>query len=53
METQMETYTIFLVVDDFEVEYVGNQHAEDLATILKNTIISQKNGKARSMLALI
>ena len=43
----------FLVVDDFGVEYVGKQHAEHLATILKNIIISQKIGKARSMLASI
>ena len=43
----------YLVVDDFGVEYVGKQHAEHLATILKNTIISQKIGKARSMLASI
>ena len=35
METQMETNTIFLVVDDFGVEYVGKQHADHLATILK------------------
>ena len=35
METQMETNTIFLVVDDFGVEYVGKQHAEHLTTILK------------------
>ena len=25
----------FLVIDDFGVEYVGNQHADHLATILK------------------
>ena len=29
-----------LVVDDFGVEYVGKQHADNLATIFKNTIIS-------------
>ena len=49
----MDTNTIVLVLDDFGVEYVGKKHADHLATILKNTIISQKNGKARSMLALI
>ena len=38
-----------LVLDDFGVEYVGKQHAEHLATILKSIIISQKIGKARSM----
>ena len=38
-----------LVVDDFGVEYVVKQHAEHLATTLKNIIISQKVGKARSM----
>ena len=43
----------FLVVDDFGVEYVGKQHAYHLATIFKNTIISQKTGKERSILALI
>ena len=42
-----------LVVDDFGVEYVGKQHAEHLATIFKNIIISQKTGKARSILELI
>ena len=42
-----------LVVNDFGVEYVGKKHAEHLATILKNTIISQKTGKARNMLELI
>ena len=42
-----------LVVDDFGFEYVGKQHAEHLATILKNIIISQKIGKVRSMLSLI
>ena len=42
-----------LVVDYFGVEYVVKQHAEHLATILKNIIISQKIGKARSMLASI
>ena len=35
METQMETYPISLVVDDFGVEYVGKQFADNLATILK------------------
>ena len=40
-----------LVVYDFGVEYVGKQHAEHLATIYTNIIISRKIGKARSMLA--
>ena len=31
----METYPIFLVVDNFGVEYVGKQHADHLAIILK------------------
>ena len=31
----MDTYPIVLVVDDFRVEYVGKQHADHLATILK------------------
>ena len=31
----MEIYPIFFVVDDFGVEYVGNKHAEHLATIFK------------------
>ena len=31
----METYPIFLVVDDFGVEYVGKQHADHLSMILK------------------
>ena len=44
---------LFLVVDDFRVEYVGMQNTEHLATILKNITISLKIGKARSMLALI
>ena len=43
---------LFLVVDDFGVEYVGKKNAEHLATIFKNTIISQKTGNARSMLVL-
>ena len=34
METQMKTYPIFLVVDDFGIEYVGKQHVYHLATIL-------------------
>ena len=42
----------FFVVDDFGVEYVGKQHAEHLATILKNITISLKIGKARNMLEL-
>ena len=32
----METYPIFLVVDNFGVEYVGKKHADQLAKILKN-----------------
>ena len=43
----------FLVVDNFRVEYLGKQHAEYLATILKNITISLKIGKARNMLVLI
>ena len=42
-----------LVLDNFGVEYVGKQHSEHLATILKNIIISQKIDNARSMLELI
>ena len=42
-----------LFVDDFGVEYVGKQHADHLATILKNITIPLKIGKARSMLASI
>ena len=40
-------------MDDFGVEYVGNQHAENLATIFKNITISLNIGKERSMLASI
>ena len=43
---------IVLVMDDFGVEYVGKQHAEHLATILKNITISLKIGKARNILEL-
>ena len=39
----------FLVVDDFGVEYVGKQHADHLATILKNITISLKIGRAKNM----
>ena len=42
-----------LVVDNFGFEYVGKQHADHLATILKNITISLKIGKAKSMLATI
>ena len=42
-----------LIVDDFSVEYVGKQHADHLATILKNITISQKIGRAKNMLVLI
>ena len=31
----METYPIFLGVDDFGVEYVGKKNADHLATVLK------------------
>ena len=31
----METDPFFFIVDDFGVEYVGKQHADHLATILK------------------
>ena len=41
-----------LVVDDFGVEYVGKQHANHLATILKNITILLKIGKTRSILEL-
>ena len=47
----METYPIFFV-DDFGVDYVGKQHANHLATILKNIIISLKIVRAKSMLGL-
>ena len=40
---------LFLVVDDFRVEYVGKKYADHLATILKNITISLKIGKARNM----
>ena len=43
----------YLIVDEFDVEYVGKQHADNLATILKNTTTSLNVGKARNMLALI
>ena len=39
-----------LVVDDFGVEYVGKQHADHLATILKKITISLKIGRARNMM---
>ena len=41
-----------LVVDDFGVEYAGKQHADHLATILKNITISLNIVKARNMLEL-
>ena len=44
----METNTFFfLVVDDFGVEYVGKQHADHLATILKkyHNIKEDQEGK--------
>ena len=44
--------SIFLVVDDFGVEYVGKQHADHLATILKNITISQNIRRARNILEL-
>ena len=42
-----------LIVDDFVVEYVGKQHTDHLATILKKITISQKIGIERSMMVLI
>ena len=42
-----------LIVDYFGVEYVGKQHADHLATILKNITISPKIGKEINMLVLI
>ena len=39
-------------VDDLGVEYVGKQHADHLATILKNITISLKIGKGGNMLVL-
>ena len=48
----METYPIFLVVDNFGVEYVVKQHADHLATILKKITVSLKIGRARNMLEL-
>ena len=38
-----------LIVDDFSVEYVGKQHADHLATILKNITISPKIGRAKTI----
>ena len=43
----------FIIVDDFGVEYVGKQHADHLATILKNITISLNIGKERNILVLI
>ena len=43
----METYPILLVVGDFGVEYVGKQHADHLAIILKNITISLKIRKVK------
>ena len=43
----------FLIVDDFGIEYVGKQHADHLATILKNITISPKIGRAKNMLVLV
>ena len=44
---------LFLIVDDFGVEYVGKQDADHLATILKNITISPKIGKEKNMLVFI
>ena len=43
----------YLIVDDSRGEYVGKQHADHLATILKNITISPKIGKEINMLVLI
>ena len=37
----------YLIVDNFGVEYVGKQHVDHLATILKNITTSQKIGRAK------
>ena len=42
-----------LEVDDFVVEYVRKNMQIIWQPYLKNTILSQKTGKARSMMALI
>ena len=47
METQMETYPILFVVDDFGVEYIGKQHADHLATILKKSQYQRRLGGQR------
>ena len=45
---------LFLVVDDFRVEYVGKQHAEHLATILKknHNITENWEGKIYAVIDL-
>ena len=42
-----------LLVDDFGVEYMGKQHADHLAKILKNTTISPNVGKEINVLVFI
>ena len=36
--------TFSLIVVDFEVKYIGKEHADHLMGIIQNTIKSQKNG---------
>ena len=47
------TIQFCLIVDEFGIEYVGKQHADQLATILKNTTTSPKIGRAGNILVLI
>ena len=43
---------LFLIIDDFGVEYVGKQHAYHLATTLKNHNITE-DWEGKNMLVLI